>query len=443
MVKSSSRRRVVITGYGMVTPLGRNTEETFDNASLGKSGVDYITRFDVSGLPCTIGGEVDDRWLETEGDERYRRLHTLSSRGLKLMGKATIEAAGQAGLDRVGKRERIGCVLGFHADNPSAEDLVLLHKYYDGKAWDTRGLLSLEGYSPLNFLRRKPDVAAAVLSRLFGCAGPTLSVASACAAGSQAIGEACRIIQDGQADMMIAGGCDSQLNFVGFAGFVLIKALAEKYITPQKASRPFDRKRSGFVMSEGAGAVILEDLAHAISRGIPILGEVRGYGVSADAYRITDTHPKGLGAVLAMKGAITNASLSPDDIDYINAHGTSTAQNDSTETLAIKEVFGERAREIPVSSNKSMLGHTIGASGAIEAILTLVGMKRSIILPTINYEFPDPKCDLDYVPNEARKKDHRIALSNSFGFGGQNACLCIGRYDEQGDRPSLPLGSHA
>ena len=180
-------------------------------------------------------------------------------------------------------------------------------------------------------------------------------------------------------------------------------------------------------MSEGAGAVILEDLAHAKSRGVPILGEVLGYGVSADAYRITDTHPKGLGAILAMKGAMTDASLSPDEIDYINAHGTSTAQNDPTETLAIKEVFGERAREIPVSSNKSMLGHTIGASGAIEAILTLVGINRSIILPTVNYEHPDPKCDLDYVPNEARTGDHRISLSNSFGFGGQNACLCVAR----------------
>ena len=443
MVISSSRRRVVITGYGMVTPLGKNTEETFENASLGKSGIDYITRFDVSGLPCGIGGEVDDRWLETEGDEKSRWLHTFSSRGLRLIAKATVEAADQAGLDRVITRERIGCVLGFHADNPSVDDLVLLHRHYDGKAWDSSGLLSLEGYAYLNFLRRKPDVAVAILSRLFGCAGPTLSLASACAAGSQAIGEAYRMIQNGKADVMIAGGCDSQLNFVGFVGFVLIKALAEKYSTPQKASRPFDRKRSGFVMSEGAGAVILEELTHARSRGVPILGEVLGYGVSADAYRITDMHPKGLGAILALKGAMADASLSPDDIDYINAHGTSTAQNDPTETIAIKEVFGERARDIPVSSNKSMLGHTIGAAGAIEAVLTLVGMNRSIILPTINYEFPDPKCDLDYVPNEARRKEHRRALSNSFGFGGQNACLCIGRYEARGEQPAVPLESHA
>jgi len=443
MVTSSSRKRVVITGYGMVTPLGRNTEETFGNASLGRSGIDFIRRFNASGLPCRIGGEIDDQWIGTDGDERCSQLHAFSSRGLRLMGKAASEAADQAVLDRLVNRERVGCVLGFHADNPSVEDLVLLHRFYDGKAWDSRGLLSLQGYSHLNFLRRKPDVGVAILSRVFGCAGPTLSVTSACAAGSQAIGEACRMIQNGKADVMIAGGCDSQLNFVGFVGFVLIKALAEKYTTPQSASRPFDRKRSGFVMSEGAGAVILEDLAHARSRGVPVLGEVLGYGVSADAFRITDSHPKGLGAILAMKGAVADASLSTDDVDYINAHGTSTSQNDLAETMAIKEVFGERAREIPVSSNKSMFGHTIGAAGAIEAILALVGINRSIILPTINYEFPDPKCDLDYVPNVARRKEHRIVLSNSFGFGGQNACLCIGRYDARRDQPSAPVGSHA
>ncbi|OGP59373.1 MAG: hypothetical protein A2162_04755 [Deltaproteobacteria bacterium RBG_13_52_11b] len=211
---------------------------------------------------------------------------------------------------------------------------------------------------------------------------------------------------------------------------MLIHALVERYSTPQKASRPFDRKRNGFVMSEGAGAVILEELEHARSRRVPVLGEILGYGASADAYRITDTHPTGLGATLAMRGALEDASLTPEQIDYINAHGTSTTQNDVTETRAIKEVFGQRAKDIPVSSNKSMLGHTIAAAGAIELILTLVGLKRSILLPTVNYESPDPKCDLDYVPNEARVKEHRIAISNSFGFGGQNACLCVGKVEE-------------
>jgi 3-oxoacyl-[acyl-carrier-protein] synthase II len=344
------------------------------------------------------------------------------------MRQATAEAAQQARLDGLTDRERIGVSLGFHGDYPVVKDILYLHRFYDGKgAWDMKGLIESGGYSYLNFLKRKPDSATALLPKIFDCRGPNLTVVSACAASSQAIGEAYRLIREGKANVMIAGGGEATLTFVGFVGFVLIKALAERYSTPQKASRPFDRKRDGFVMSEGAGVVILEELEHARSRGIPILGELLGYGASADAYRITDTHPSGLGAVLAMRGALEDACLRPEDIDYINAHGTSTVQNDVTETRAIKEVFGKKAREIPVSSNKSMLGHTIAAAGAIELILTVVGMNRSILLPTINYEFPDPKCDLDYVPNEARVKEHRIALSNSFGFGGQNACLCIGR----------------
>ena len=426
-MREPSKRRVVITGCGMITALGKNTQETFDCASRGMSGIDYITAFDTTHLPCRIGGQVKDTWLEGE-EARAERFYKFSSRGLRLMRKATAEAAQQARLENVAHRDRIGVSLGFHGDSPAVEDLMFLHRFYDGKGtWDMDGLTRTGGYSYLNFLRRKPDVATTILPKMFDCKGPNLTVASACAAGSQAIGEAYRLIQKGKADVMIAGGSEAALNFMGFIGFVLIKALVERYSTPQKASRPFDRKRNGFVMSEGAGAVILEELEHARSRGVPILGELLGYGASADAYRITDTHPTGLGAVLAMRGALEDASVEPDSVDYINAHGTSTAQNDVTETKAVKEVFGKRAKEIPISSNKSMLGHAIAAAGTIELILTLVGMNRSLILPTINYEFPDPKCDLDYVPNEARKKEHRIALSNSFGFGGQNACLCVGK----------------
>jgi 3-oxoacyl-[acyl-carrier-protein] synthase II len=426
-MREPSKRRVVITGCGMITALGKNTQETFDCASRGVSGIDYITAFDTTHLPCRIGGQVKDTWLEGE-EARAERFYKFSSRGLRLMRKATAEATQQARLENVTHRDRIGVSLGFHGDSPAVEDLMFLHRFYDGKGtWDMDGLTRTGGYSYLNFLRRKPDVATTILPKMFDCKGPNLTVASACAAGSQAIGEAYRLIQKGKADVMIAGGSEAALNFMGFIGFVLIKALVERYSTPQKASRPFDRKRNGFVMSEGAGAVILEELEHARSRGVPILGELLGYGASADAYRITDTHPTGLGAVLAMRGALEDASVEPDSVDYINAHGTSTAQNDVTETRAVKEVFGKRAKEIPISSNKSMLGHAIAAAGTIEVILTLVGMNRSLILPTINYEFPDPKCDLDYVPNEARKKEHRIALSNSFGFGGQNACLCVGK----------------
>ncbi len=430
MVREPYKRRVVITGYGMITPLGKNTEETFRNAAQGASGIDYLTSFDTTGLPCRIGGQVNDGWLEEIHDTEAQRFYKFSNRSLRLMRHATLEAAGLARLDELTARERIGVALGFHGDNQSVDDIMFLHRFYDGNGrWDMKALMDAGGYSYLNFLRRKPDVATSILSVLFHCKGPNLSIASACSAGSQAIGEAYLMIREGRADVMIAGGCESTLNFLGFVGFVLIKALSEKYAAPETASRPFDRKRNGFVMSEGAGALILEEMEHARSRGVPIRGELLGYGTSSDAYRITDTHPKGAGAIIAMREALNDASLSPEDVEYINAHGTSTIQNDATETLAIKEVFGPRAKDIPISSNKSMLGHAIAAAGAIECILTLAGINRSTILPTINYEFPDPKCDLDYVPNEARIREHRIAISNSFGFGGQNACLCIGKFD--------------
>jgi len=429
--RSRSRRRVVVTGHGMITPLGRNTEETFEKASRGLSGIDYLTCFDTRSLPCQIGGQVKDAWLEEALDPSAQRFYKFASRGLELMRIATLEATGRARLGEVTSRDRIGVSLGFHGDNPAVADVLFLHRFYDGKgAWDMRGLSATGGYSPLNFVRRKPDVSTAILSILCQCRGPSLSIASACAAGAQAIGEAFGLIRDGRAEVMIAGGAEAPLTLMGFVGFVLIRALAQRYPSPEKASRPFDRKRNGFVMSEGAGAVVLEELGHARSRGVPILGEILGYGASADAYRITDMHPKGLGAAAAMGGALEDAGLEPGQVDYINAHGTSTIQNDIAETAAIKAVFGERAKEIPVSSNKSLLGHTIAAAGAIECILTLAGMSRSLLLPTVNYEWPDPKCDLDYVPNEARSKEHRVALSNSFGFGGQNACLCLGRFHE-------------
>jgi 3-oxoacyl-[acyl-carrier-protein] synthase II len=425
-----SERRVAITGFGMITPLGKNTDLTFSQASKGLSGVDYIKSFVTEGLPCTIGGEVENSWIEELLPPAARRVNAYSSRGLRLMMVATREAAERAKLDKVENRDRIGVALGSHGDTPAIDDIQSLQRFYDGSGnWDIPGLCGSGGYSSLNFFRRKPDALTALLSMVFNCKGPNLSFVSACAAGAQAVGEAYRVIREGSADIMVAGGCEASLNFTGFIGFVLIKALVEKYATPQKASRPFDRKRNGFVMSEGAGALILEDLEHALKRGAPVLGEILGYGDSADAYRITDTHPKGEGAVLAMKAALDDAGLTADDIEYINAHGTSTLQNDLTETRAIKAVFGDRAAKVPVSSNKSMLGHTIAAAGAIESIMTLVGMHRSVILPTINQESHDPKCDLDYVPNEARVQSYRLALSNSFGFGGQNACLCIGAFE--------------
>ncbi len=433
MSSQPEKRRVVITGYGTLNPLGANAEDAFARASRGESGIDEIRGFDTTGLPCRIGGEVDDTWLaplETLESYQQSRCEKFSSRAVNMMVLATAEAAAMARLDDVEDRYRVGFSLGSHGENPSIQEMQFLHRFYSEKeGWDLRGLESAGGFSYMSFLKRKPDVAPAILAKLFRCQGSSQSIVSACAAGAQAIGEAYRLIQDNKCDAMVAGGCEATLNFSGFIGFVLIKAMAEKYTTPQSASRPFDRKRNGFVMSEGAGAVILESLEHAQARGVPILGELRGYGDSADAYRITDTHPKGEGAILAMKRAMEDAGVEAKDIDYINAHGTSTAQNDLTESRAIETVLGDRALEIPVSSNKSMLGHTIAAAGAIECIFSLMGMRKSILLPTINQEFADKKCRLDYVPNQARSQPHRTLLSNSFGFGGQNACLCLGAWD--------------
>jgi len=430
------RKRVVVTGYGAVTPLGPDVASTFAAAREGRSGIRPLRNFDPVRLPCQIGGEVEDAWLDGRPDPS-RRLDKFSTRGVRMMRLAAAEAAAAARLGEIGDRSRIGVTLGSHGEHPGVGDLMRIFphwrpasgKAWDG-AWDYESLAGAGGYDFLAFYRRKVDVATSVLAVSLDCQGPTASICSACAAGAQAAGEAVRLIRDGKVDAMVAGGCESALSFVGFVGFVLLTALVEKYESPEKASRPFDRKRNGFVMSEGAGALVLEELDHARARRAPILGEVLGYGDSADAFRITDMHPKGMGAVLAMRRALADAGVEPARIEYINAHGTSTPKNDLTETLAIKEVFGEHARRVPISSNKSMLGHTIGAAGAIEAILTLEGMRRSEILPTINYENRDPKCDLDYVPNETRPAAHRLALSNSFGFGGQNACLCLGRFED-------------
>ncbi len=423
-----TRKRVVVTGYGMITPIGKNSRETFENALNGVSGIDFLSAFETEGLPCRIGGQVDDSWLNTRPAKGLQGIEKCSSRGLKLIISAVSEAVGAARLGSVENRDRIGVSFGYHGENPSIEDMLVLYRYRGKDVPDIDGLTRNGVYSFFNFFRRKPDVATSILSILFDCRGSNLSIVSACAAGTQAIGEALGIIREGKADVMIAGGGDSFLNFLGFVGFALIRAFSERYSSPDKASRPFDRKRNGFVMSEGAGALVLESLDHALERKAPIFAEVLGYGSSADAFRITDMHPKGDGAVFAMQGAISDAGLSPADIEYINAHGTSTLQNDHIETLAIKRILGERAKKVPVSSNKSMIGHTIGAAGAIEAGLTIMGMNRSMLLPTINYEFPDPKCDLDYVPNRVRELEHGIALSNSFGFGGQNACLCLGKF---------------
>ncbi len=427
-------RRVVVTGYEAMTPLGGDVASTFDAAREGRSGIDFLRKFDPANLPCQIAGEVDDVWIKEREDPTHRRLAKFSTRGVKMMLIAAGAALSHARLEELENRERLGVAVGSHGEHPSVDQMIKFFPHWRPKgpsAWDGNwDFRNISGHDFLQFFRRKVDIATSVVATGLGCEGPTISVCSACSAGAQAVGEAVRLIRDGKADVMIAGGCESALTYPGFVGFVLLTALVERYEKPQTASRPFDRRRNGFVMSEGAGALILEDLAHARARKAPILGEVLGYGDSADAFRITDMHPKGAGAVLSMRRALHDAGISPDEVDYINAHGTSTPKNDVTETIAVKEVFGGKAAKIPISSNKSMIGHTIGAAGAIEAILSLEGMRRSEILPTINYENPDPKCDLDYVPNETRPVEHQIVLSNSFGFGGQNATLCLGRYED-------------
>ena len=417
------RVRVVVTGVGMVTPLGGDVDSTWAAAVAGRSGVREITRFAARGLPVRVGGEVDDARLPTtrEGED-----DAPTDRAYRLLAAAAREAATQARLAEVPDRGRVAVSVGGPGGAPRGDDVARLARLQDAAGRVDLGTLACEdAYDLALFDRRRCDHAPGRLARALDARGAVLSIVSACAASAQAIGEGMRLLREGRADAVVAGGSEAHLEYAGFVGFVNLGALCKKYPSPERASRPFDRRRGGFVMSEGAGALVLEPLEKARARGATVLGEVLGYGDSADAWRITDVHPEGAGAVLAMTRALADAGISPDAVEYVNAHGTATAINDPVETAAIKRVLGDRARRVPVSSNKSMLGHTIGAAGAVEAILTLRGIREGVLLPTINYETPDPKCDLDYVPNEARRVAHRIAISNSFGFGGQNACLVL------------------
>jgi 3-oxoacyl-[acyl-carrier-protein] synthase II len=288
----------------------------------------------------------------------------------------------------------------------------------------------LEILDPVAELEQEPNMPAGHLASLFGAEGPNLNCLTACAASSQAIGEATEIIRRGEADAMLSGGAHTMIHPFGLTGFNLLTALSTRNDEPQKASRPFDRNRDGFVLGEGAGMVVLEELQRAKARGAKIYGEIRGFGSTADAFRITDTHPEGRGAITCMNMALADAGVSLDRVDYINAHGTSTTVNDKVESLAIRQVFGQQAYRIPVSSTKSMMGHLIAAAGATELIICLLAIRDNTVPPTTNYETPDPDCDLDYIPNVAREKTCRIAMNNSFGFGGQNISLVISEFGE-------------
>lgn len=424
-------RRVVVTGMGCVTPLGTKPEELWKRLQQGDSGVDYTQAFDASEFPTTFSAEVRDWDIADEGEDpqiwKKRGRHSQFAAG----------AAKQAmlGADVLGKVDptKFGVYLGSGEGQQDFETFTRMvlaaireEDKIDVAAFVKQGIDIL---NPINELEQEPNMPAGHLASLFNAQGPNANCLTACAASSQAIGEARELIRRGDADVMLSGGTHSMIHPFGVTGFNLLTALSTRNDDPRGASRPFDRDRDGFVLGEGAAMVVLEELEHAKARGATIHGEIKGYGSTADAFRITDTHPEGRGAISCIRAALADASVSTDQIDYINAHGTGTSVNDKVETLAIKKALGDVAYQIPVSSTKSMMGHLIAAAGATELIVCLLAIRDDVLPPTINYETPDPDCDLDYIPNESRERKCEIALSNSFGFGGQNISLILGSYD--------------
>jgi len=411
-------RRVVVTGSGVVSPIGIGVDPFWKALVSGTSGVKRITRFDPTGYECQIAAEVKNfdplSWIDRK---EVRKMDTFVQYAIAA-GLLAVEDAQLKVTD--GEQARFGVLVGTGMGGiPMLVEqyIVLMEKGPDR-------------VSPFFIPGIIPNMASGRLSMLLGAKGPNSCVSTACATGNHAIGDSFHIIQRGEADIMLAGGTEAVIAPLCIAGFTNCKALSTRNDEPERASRPFDKERDGFVMGEGAAVLILEALEHAQDRGATIYGEVIGYGRSGDAYHITAPAPEGEGAVHSMQEALRDAGLPPEAVDYINAHGTSTPYNDANETLAIKRVFGEHAYRIAVSSIKSMVGHTLGAAGAMEAAATVLSLKHGIAPPTINYEHPDPECDLDYVPNKARELPIRVALNNSFGFGGTNATTVFRRYSE-------------
>lgn len=410
--------RVVITGIGVISPLGLTVSELWGGLTSGKSGVDYITLFDATPLDTKFAAEVKGFEPTNYVDRKEaRRMDRFTQFALA----ATLQAIDQAKLKIDHKNEdNVGVLFGSGIGG-------LITMYEQIKVLLERGPGRV---SPFTAPMMISDAAPGQISIMVGAKGPNFTATSACSSGSDAIGEAFEIIKRGDAKIMIAGGGEAVINPFAIAAFNAARALSTRNDEPKVASRPFDAERDGFVMGEGAAVLILEELTSALERGAPILGEIIGYGATSDAYHITQPDENGEGAARAMRRALNKANLKPSDIDYINAHGTSTLLNDRTETLAIKTVFGEHAYRIPVSSTKSMLGHLLGAAGAIEGVVCLLTIQHGIIPPTINLTHPDPECDLDYVPNTARRAEVNTAMSNSFGFGGHNSVLIFRRYTE-------------
>ncbi len=408
-------RRVVVTGLGITSPLGTGLEKNWDAVTNGRSGIGPITRFDATDFPVRFAGEVKDFPEEAYFDKKEGRKMDLFIH--YALGAATMALEDSGFQVNEENADRVGVVVG-----SGMGGLPAIERYHEALA--TGGYRKISPFFiPMSII----NLAAGQISIKFGAKGPNLAPVSACATGTHAIGDAFRIIQRGDADVVITGGTESTVCPLGIGGFSVMKALSTNNEDPQAASRPFDKNRDGFVLGEGAGILILEEYEAAKRRGAKIYAEVAGYGLTGDAYHLTAPAPGGEGAARCMKMALHTAGVNPDQVDYINAHGTSTPFNDLFETLAIKTVFGDYAKRLMVSSTKSMTGHLLGAAGGVEAVYSILAISHGVVPPTINYTDPDPECDLDYVPNQARQASVNIAISNSLGFGGTNATVLFRR----------------
>lgn len=412
------RRRVVVTSMGAMTPLGETVDGYWDGLVKGKSGISKMTLCDPSGYPCKVAGEIKgfdpSNYMDAKEARRMARFS-------QLVVAAALNALADSGID-MSKQDpnRLGVVLGNGIGGlPNTEEQC--------EVMNNKGAMRV---SPFFIPMILPNMAAANVSRLLGLKGYSSTVITACAAGTQGIGEGAEVIRRGHADIVFSGGTEAGITRLALSGFSVIKALTSRNEEPERASRPFDVQRDGFAPSEGAAVLILEELEHAIRRDAHIYAEIVGYGVSSDAFHQVQPDDEGNGAARAILTAMSDAGIRPEDVDYVNAHGTSTPLNDAAETLALKKALGEFAYKVPISSTKSMIGHAMGASGAVEAVAVVKTIQTGIVHPTINLENPDPACDLDYVPLTAREINVKIAISNSFGFGGQNACLVFKEYQQ-------------
>lgn len=410
------RRRVVVTGLGLVTPLGTGVEKNWRALLEGRSGIAPVSRFDVSDFPTRIAGEVKDFVPEDFIDKKdVKKMDPFIQYAVAAAKMAMDEAKLPISAEN---EDMVGTIVGVGIGGLTS--IEEYHKLF----LETR----LKKVSPFFIPKLIANLAPGQISIRYGAKGICYTPTSACSSGAHAIGEAFRLIRLGEQDAVIAGGAESALTPLGLGGFIALKAVSSRNDEPERASRPFDRQRDGFVMSDGAGILVLEEMEQAKRRDAKIYAEIIGYGANADAYHMTAPSPEGEGAMRCMRLALRSAGITPLEVDYINAHGTSTPYNDATETIAIKRVFGEHAARLAVSSTKSMTGHLLGAAGGVEGVYSVLALEHGMLPPTINYEEPDPECDLDYVPNVARQAPIRVALSNSFGFGGTNACLVFRKW---------------